>query len=1291
MPITCGTPSGGGTNVEVNSGGTLATANFNGTTPAAGSGNINAAFQVSGANVSAELPYATSSSFGVVEPDNVTTTVSGGVISAVSIPGNSVIQMQVIPPITGQYVVIYPTTVTPVSGSCCATVNAVASPNGTTSGASGTFTYAPGGIGGGGTWGATWAGFTLPSYVVPANVTAVYSFGTFSYQDGDNSGTPSFSFDCGGVGLGMGASSFPWYYTTQLTSLTGSTISSASCPFVWQRSTSTTLTSTFGIGNVGLIVYYTGSAPPANNAIQVAPPLTLANNVLGVDPNSINLLNGNYVVAILPPASTVSGLALLVHDGATASDCSSGGGSTPVLCYSNGTSYSAILNSGGGGTTTHPLTMNNSGSGASSGTTFNGSAAETISYNTIGAQQALTLTTTGSSGAATLSAGALNIPIYSGGSMAYPPGNGIPSVNTAGSAWSVTYPQVPVENYGAVGYTTMAAAISGTDSTTAFQNCATALTSTGGQCLGQALYYKVTGVVNFPSGVGFKGIQPAVPSPSQWTVPPHTDIITTSTTATIFSVAGGSTSTNSTFAKFEDFTLSRSAAPSTSGTSKGLSLSFTYGISVNRVVSQDSNYPFYIHASGAQGVGYIDNSVAQWGSNGFTEASGTYYGFYFDSSDGNANPSFRMHNNAVFNPPGGLIVGTYGAYIKGGAINDFMSWGLETGSTDYGIYVEYTGGGSGATADIHFFGGINDSNGTTAYKVVGLTSAQYGSLEINGGWIGSQGASSCIDIENSFGVTITGVQITCPSAGNAVYINGSTNISVLGNNILHVGNTGVDVNNSTGILVNNNLFGSTGGAVAINATSNSTITNADNAYTGGFSVANMQVDSTSTAGSNSGNGFLVSDSTGYNSLSLNGISTGTGLNGVAAAGPGISDPNQYWNMPTGGIRYTSVNQVATEVTTVNKEFLGSGGVFGIGSASTASTTADTGLSRDSAGVVDVGNGTSGDKSGSMKMTNLTLTGTCSGCGGNTTSTSLTTNVLPKANGANSIINSTVTDNGTTVSTTEPFAVGTPVSGWNLTSYSASGPSNVGAQSGSGTWAFLTTSSGGSPGFIFDSSHNMTFATSTANTGAGYAPFFELLGGTGTLINSGEVMGWGSVSGSTYDTGLSRDSAGVVDVGNGTAGNTSGTVKAATGTFGTAVTVAGNAVCQSTGTNCPSTTNVHIDAATVQPTLFSTNTILGPVFYEPVQVAFKALIVRQSGTISCTGAPTIGFYDLGTSPTTTFGSVAGTVASVGTSTSDGVFITGPTSVNMVAGHYYGYAFSAGTCVTAPTFDITATVQ
>lgn len=47
----------------------------------------------------------------------------------------------------------------------------------------------------------------------------------------------------------------------------------------------------------------------------------------------------------------------------------------------------------GGGTTTNALTMNNGGAGAASGSTFNGSAAVTLSYNTIGAAAANAATT----------------------------------------------------------------------------------------------------------------------------------------------------------------------------------------------------------------------------------------------------------------------------------------------------------------------------------------------------------------------------------------------------------------------------------------------------------------------------------------------------------------------------------------------------------------------------------------------------------------------------------------------------------------------------------------------------------------------------------------------------------------------------------------------------------------------------------------------------------------------------------------------------------------------------------
>lgn len=63
-------------------------------------------------------------------------------------------------------------------------------------------------------------------------------------------------------------------------------------------------------------------------------------------------------------------------------------GTSGAATYNNGT---GVLNipSYAGGTTTNALTMNNGGAGAASGTTFNGSVAQTISYNTIGAQPQL--------------------------------------------------------------------------------------------------------------------------------------------------------------------------------------------------------------------------------------------------------------------------------------------------------------------------------------------------------------------------------------------------------------------------------------------------------------------------------------------------------------------------------------------------------------------------------------------------------------------------------------------------------------------------------------------------------------------------------------------------------------------------------------------------------------------------------------------------------------------------------------------------------------------------------------
>lgn len=77
---TC-TGCSGGSNVTVNGGSTLATANFNSTTPAAGAGFQNLPFQTSTTNVSVEAPLTSSSVFGLAKVDNTTIGASSGVIS----------------------------------------------------------------------------------------------------------------------------------------------------------------------------------------------------------------------------------------------------------------------------------------------------------------------------------------------------------------------------------------------------------------------------------------------------------------------------------------------------------------------------------------------------------------------------------------------------------------------------------------------------------------------------------------------------------------------------------------------------------------------------------------------------------------------------------------------------------------------------------------------------------------------------------------------------------------------------------------------------------------------------------------------------------------------------------------------------------------------------------------------------------------------------------------------------------------------------------------------------------
>ena len=78
----------------------------------------------------------------------------------------------------------------------------------------------------------------------------------------------------------------------------------------------------------------------------------LALPAVGQIPNPVTYVIGTKVGA-LPAARSATYQFWGIYDGASSSDCTTGGGSSPVVCWSNGTTWSAV--SGGSGTFT-PLT-----------------------------------------------------------------------------------------------------------------------------------------------------------------------------------------------------------------------------------------------------------------------------------------------------------------------------------------------------------------------------------------------------------------------------------------------------------------------------------------------------------------------------------------------------------------------------------------------------------------------------------------------------------------------------------------------------------------------------------------------------------------------------------------------------------------------------------------------------------------------------------------------------------------------------------------------------------------------
>lgn len=289
---------------------------------------------------------------GTSGPSTLTGNPADGYLLNVPIYGGN-ITPQVVPPISGQYVVLYPTTHLLINDELGS--SSIDNTSGNFGWAcSGIFcTLAP-------LTTATWGGFSLPSYVNPANVTAIYADVITSGQEllgrMPFSGANTTGLVCGGAGqpqlLPSAAPTTQWVAVEKsgLLSNPATSIGSISCNITLGASSGGDSGEEINVAAVRLFVYYTGTAPPVDSRIQIVPPLlyNAALNDLSLDPLATGYL-APFTVLTLPSAAVWSGRLVQVTDGTSSSDCTTGGGSTVNLCRSNGTAWTAYSSGGGGG------------------------------------------------------------------------------------------------------------------------------------------------------------------------------------------------------------------------------------------------------------------------------------------------------------------------------------------------------------------------------------------------------------------------------------------------------------------------------------------------------------------------------------------------------------------------------------------------------------------------------------------------------------------------------------------------------------------------------------------------------------------------------------------------------------------------------------------------------------------------------------------------------------------------------------------------------------------------------
>ncbi len=857
---------------------------------------------------------------------------SGGIVTAdVSALGG--LTMQIVPPISGQYVFVPATVGTVIdAGFPVATASPTSAslflPTGASFEQDATVQF---------------SNFVLPSYIVAGNVTAVYGVVVSSQTNYHNLNSLSVpgqgmvsTITCGsGAQTSIEPSGTVDGWTVQqsqaATAITGTTVSTATC-------TAHIAANYSGGGNmivskIGLLVYYTGTAPPVDDRIIVVPPLTFNpdNNQLaefvpsniGMDTGAANAYAATVLGWNFQPGLTISLLAAHANTLTTPTFSFNGGaartivGTTgaalgagdivttiPAVMTWSGTNWvlqnPQITGGGGGGSSTvgtagqMQMVGATPGSHAASACTDDGTTITcTEPINTVGPPFGISID------AGTPVAGASGTVVYaSDATVGYAEVNenntGLSRVCTAANAATNTGCQggagsiplvsrVSVMDYGAVADGNLGAN-TGTDNTTAFTSCLTAAIAAKDVCYVPAGVYRIA--TSLPTisvgGTGFVGDVWGYDA-TAWSGP-VTTIFSSSASATILTISSGSSSYIS-GDTLQNVSLQRSVTPNTG--SKGLLMDHAGGAVIKRNVINDSSIAFDLTNVPYFGVGIFEHNQAAWCYSGVSAGAGPNIGFNLHGgTDGFLTTVLQW--NAAANGCGASPT-SYGFKIDG-VIWDLNMANNVANSTSYGVYAVGTRG-----QDVHIVDQTDDNNGT-ACEYIDYGGAGY-STDLRGGWCdGTHPSAGGTTLHNARGVKISERQYFDTGA---VFPDGVT---------LEAGSTGNSVSNNT-------FYQPAGTAIVCNASngnnySGNTI-NIDGNAAGAFNFVNCSNNvlmSNKVLGGTSTVVTLDSNSNNNHYLDNNSfVSTGTA---VSNAGTGNA-------LPTGGTVtvVSSGNLTSTDIVT----------------------------------------------------------------------------------------------------------------------------------------------------------------------------------------------------------------------------------------------------------------------------------------------------------------------------------------------------------------------------------------